>query len=58
MSRARQRFGFEILGVLALKAALLTALYYACFGPSHQTRVDSQQLDRHLFSSAPADDSR
>jgi hypothetical protein len=51
MSGKNPRLGFEIFTALTVKAVLLTALYYVCFGPSHQIRVDAQKIDQHLFSS-------
>jgi len=29
-------------------------LYYVCFSPSHQVKVDPQALGQHLLSDAPA----
>ncbi len=52
------RLDFEIFAALAVKAVLLTALYYICFGPSHQIRVDAQKIDQHLFSSPSPTTSR
>jgi len=58
MSQLRHHLGFDICRALAVKAVLLTALYYLCFGPSHQVKVDPVLIGAHLLSYAPVDSAR
>jgi len=50
MNGSRHRLSIDVVCVLALKAVLLTTIYYVCFGPSHQVHVDAAQLAQHLLS--------
>jgi hypothetical protein len=52
MPYRRPSLRFDIAGALIVKAALLTILYYVCFGPSHQIKVDPQSLSQHLLASS------
>ena len=54
MSRKRKILSLEIILALAAKAALLTILYYVCFSPAHQPKIDARMIDQHLFSSSTA----
>ncbi|MEF9943089.1 MAG: hypothetical protein RR101_04215 [Burkholderiaceae bacterium] len=56
LSRWRQRPGLlaEIAAVLVLKLAVITALWFAFFGPDTRVEVSPASVSRGLLDRAPA----
>lgn len=53
-SQRRSRLGREIALILAIKAIVLLAVYFALFGPGRRPDIDAEAMERMLFDAAPA----